>query len=68
MYTLCDGLAYNPVIKEITIEYCELDSTFCIDLTHLIPTLPQLKELDVTGNKLNSTNPTQKEILKQAAK
>ena len=68
VYTLCNGLAYNPVIKEITIEFCELDSTSCIHLTHLIPTLPQLKELNVKDNNLNSPDPTQIEILKQTAK
>ena len=68
VYTLCDGLAYNPVIKVITISYCELDSTSCIHLIHLIPTLPQLEELNVTENNLNSPDPTQIEILKQTAK
>ena len=68
VYTLCDGLAYNSVIKEITIEFCGLDSTSCIHLTHLIPTLPQLEELDIKGNNLNSPDPTQVEILKKTAK
>ena len=68
VYTLCDGLAYNPVIKEITIELCRLDSTACIHLIHLIPTLPQLKKLNVTGNNLNSPDPTQIEILEQTSK
>ena len=68
VYTLCDGLAYNPVIKEITIELCRLDSTSCIHLIHLIPTLPQLEELYVRDNNLNSPDPTQIEILIQTAK
>ena len=68
VYTLCDGLAYNPVIKEITIEYCKLNSNSCIHLIHLIPTLPQLDLLDVKDNNLNSPDPTQIEILIQTAK
>ena len=68
VYTLCDGLAYNPVVKKITIKYCRLDSTSCIHLTHLIPTILQLKELDITRNNLNSPDPTQEEILVQTAK
>ena len=68
VYTLCDGLAYNPVIKEIRIRNCRLDSTSCIHLIHLIPTLPQLKKLNVKDNNFNSPDPTQVEILKQTAK
>ena len=68
VYTLCDGLAYNPVIKEITIKLCRLDSTSCIHLIHLIPTLPQLEILDVRGNDFNSPDPTQIKILEQTAK
>ena len=67
VYTLCDGLAYNPVIKEIVIRECELDSTSCIHFIHLIPTLPQLKELYVRGNNLESPDLTQVEILQQTA-
>ena len=67
LYTLCDGLAYKPVIKEIKIKFCRLDSTGCIHLIHLIPTLPQLETLDVSYNNLNSPDPTQVEILKQTA-
>ena len=68
VYTLCDGLAYNPVIKEITIRGCRLDSTSCIHLIHLIPTLLQLEVPYVRGNNLNSPDPTQIEVLIQTAK
>ena len=68
VYTLCDGLAYNPVIKEITIELCKLDSTSCIHFIHLIPTLLQLEKLNVARNNLNSPDPSQIAILLQTAK
>ena len=67
VYTLCDGLAYSPFIKEIEISHCKLDSTSCVDLIHLIPTLPQLKKLDVSWNDLSSPDPTQVEILRETA-
>ena len=68
VYTLCDGLAYSPVIKEIGIILCELDSTSCVHFIHLIPTLPQLKKLDVSHNELSSPDPTQVKILRRIAK
>ena len=64
MYTLCDDLAYSAVIKEIKIRHCTLDSTSCVHFIHLIPRLPQLKELDVSTNKLSSPDPTQVKTLK----
>ena len=67
VYTLCDGLAYSPVIKKIEISGCKLDSTSCVHFIHLIPTLPQLKKLDVSDNELSSPDPTQVKILRQTA-
>ena len=67
VYALCDGLAYSPIIKVIKIIHCKLDSTSCVHFIHLIPTLPQLKNLDVSWNKLSSPDFTQKEILEQTA-
>ena len=68
VYTLCDGLAYNPVVKEIIIRDCRLDSIACIHLIHLIPTLHQLEVLNVRDNKLSFPDATQVEILIQTAK
>ena len=60
VYTLCDGLAYSPVIKEIEFIYCDLYSTSCVHFIHLIPTLPQLERLDVSSNnELSYPDPTQ---------
>ena len=68
VYTLCDGLAYNDVIKVVVIIDCGLDSTSCVHFIFLIPTLPQLTKLDVRRNNLSYPDPNQLEILKQTAR
>ena len=68
VYTLCDGLAYNNVIKVVVIIDCGLDSTSCVHFIFLIPTLPQLTKLDVRRNNLSYPDPNQLEILKQTAR
>ena len=69
MYILCDSLAYHAAIKRIEINNCKLDSTACIHLSYLIPTLPRLERIGVSqGNKLSSPDKEQLEILTETAK
>ena len=47
MLNLCKGLLFHPTIKRLLISGCGLSSVSCPHLTNLIPTLKQLKFLEL---------------------
>ena len=47
MLSLCRGLLFHPTIKHLCVYDCELSSNSCLPLRNLIPTLTQLKYLNV---------------------
>ena len=49
MLHLCKGISYHRTIKYLEVERCELSTESCSYLTHLIPTLLQLKTLSIGG-------------------
>ena len=51
--SLCTGLLHHPNIRQLVVGYCELNSKACVFFTHLIPTLMELKTLDLRGNDLH---------------
>ena len=73
------GLLHHPNIRYLGLRYCKLTSESCNILTHLIPTLKQLRELNMVElelNKpklrmdrfeLNKPDPNPIKILKQTA-
>ena len=48
---MCRGLIYHPTILYLGLKFCYLSFNFCDILTHLIPTLLQLKTLELDGNE-----------------
>ena len=62
------GLIYHPTIQYLGLRYCKLNSNYCDPLTHLIPTLLQLKTLNLYHNNLYKPNPEPFQLLEQTAK
>ena len=65
---MCRGLIYHPTLQHLGLQSCDLNSNYCDPLTHLIPTLLQLKTLDLEGNNLNEPISEPFLLLKQTAK
>ena len=65
---LCRGLMNHPTIRYLRLWDCELNSNCCEGLTQLIPTLKQLKKLDIPGNNLSKPDPKPVLLLQQTAK
>ena len=49
--SLCAGLAFHPTIRKLRVTYANLTSLSCDPLIHLIPTVTQLEELNISGLK-----------------
>ena len=57
MLSLCRGLLFHPTIKYLRVYHCQLSSNSCLPLKNLIPTLTQLKYLEVTELSEPETEP-----------
>ena len=65
MLRLCKGLVCNQTFRSLEVIQCELSSDSCTPLTHLIPTLRQLKSLRI--NQLSEPETELIEILRRTA-
>ena len=65
--SLCIGLIHHPTIRCIVLDECDLNSNSCEILTHLIPTVPQLKKLEISNNILSEPDPNPIKLLEQTA-
>ena len=65
--SLCTGLIHHPTIRCIVLQLCDLNSNSCKILTQLIPTVSQLKKLDISDNELSEPNPNPIKLLEQTA-
>ena len=65
---LCRGFIYHPTIQYLELKWCELNSNYFDPLTHLIPTLLQLKTLNLKWNNLYKPDPEPFLLLEQTAK
>ena len=61
------GLLHHPTIRYLRLYYCNLTSESCNTLTHLIPTLKQLKTLRMDERELSEPDINPIEILEQTA-
>ena len=57
MLSLCRGLLFHPNIRVLEVLFCKLSSDSCLPLKNLIPTLKQLKYLEVDGLSFPETEP-----------
>ena len=65
---MCRGLIHHPTIQYLGLKWCKLNSNCCDPLTHLIPTLLQLKKLYLEQNNIYEPNPEPFLLLEQTAK
>ena len=68
LFYMFEGLIYHPTIQYLGLRLCDLNSNFCDPLTHLIPTLLQLKRLNLEDNNIYKPNPEPFLLLEQTAK
>ena len=66
MLAVCMGLLYHPSIRCIVVLDCELSSQSCYTVKYLIPTLCELKEINM-DDFLAEPDPNGVEVLKRAA-
>ena len=67
MLSLCRGLLSHPNIRRLEVYECELSSNSCETLSNLIPTLSQLKLLDVYVDELSKPETEPIKLLKLTA-
>ena len=65
---MCRGLIYHPTIQYLGLRWCNLNSNCFVALKQLIPTLLQLKTLDLLYSNLSKPNPETVLLLEQTAK